>query len=151
MNVHYESQCLPTPLAWHAHRLPPWFQVGDGLCFLLFSSQPTFFPKQALSVVSVYFIEGLLPFLFFVPFRRVRLAAGGMQVVLMVRILRRFFTKPRTPRNSTAQPATNNFDPPIQILIMLTGNYNFFNMLTSLLAISLVEDSGEARSAAAGS
>lgn len=27
LNYHYETQCIPTPLAWFVHQLPEWFQV----------------------------------------------------------------------------------------------------------------------------
>src|ERR1700676_35471 len=49
--VHYETQPLPTPLAWHMYQLPAWFQRG--------------------SVGFVFFVELLVPFLIFAP-RRVR-------------------------------------------------------------------------------
>ena len=60
LNWHYESQCIPTPLAWYAHQLPQWF--------------------QSLSVVGTYYIEILVPFLFFLPFRSLRLYAFWNQV-----------------------------------------------------------------------
>ncbi|XP_063960788.1 lipase maturation factor 2-like [Lytechinus pictus] len=89
LNYHYESQCIATPLAWYAHQLPEWL--------------------QKLSVVATYFIEIALPFLFFAPFRRLKLFAFYGQMLL-------------------------------QELIILTGNYNFFNLLTMALCISLLDD-----------
>eukprot|EP00057_Strongylocentrotus_purpuratus_P032809 XP_788922.3 PREDICTED: LOW QUALITY PROTEIN: lipase maturation factor 2 [Strongylocentrotus purpuratus] len=89
LNYHYESQCIVTPLAWYAHQLPEWL--------------------QRLSVVATYFIEIALPFLFFAPFRRLKLFAFYGQILL-------------------------------QELIILTGNYNFFNLLTMALCISLLDD-----------
>ncbi|XP_076848928.1 lipase maturation factor 2a [Brachyhypopomus gauderio] len=89
MTYHYETQCIPTPLAWFAHQLPVWF--------------------QKLSVVGTFIIELVGPFLFFSPIRRHRLAAFYMQVLL-------------------------------QVLIILSGNYNFFNLLTITLCFSLLDD-----------
>lgn len=60
LTYHYETQCIPTPLAWFAHQLP--------VCW------------QKLSVVGTFIIEIPVPFLFFSPLRRLRLAAFYMQV-----------------------------------------------------------------------
>ncbi|EDV28848.1 uncharacterized protein TRIADDRAFT_18249 [Trichoplax adhaerens] len=89
LTIHYESQCIPTPLAWYAHQLPVWF--------------------QKFSVVMTYVIEIALPFLFFSPIRSLRLISFYGQLLL-------------------------------QILIILTGNYNFFNLLTIGLCISLLDE-----------
>ena len=50
--THYESQCIPTPLAWNAFQLPEIF--------------------QKLSVAGTYFIEIGLVFLFFAPTSHMR-------------------------------------------------------------------------------
>ncbi|XP_055935289.1 lipase maturation factor 2-like [Argiope bruennichi] len=89
LNYHFESQCIPTPLAWYAHHLPKWF--------------------LKLGVVGTFIIEIPIPFLFFAPVRSLRLFSFYSQV---------FF----------------------QILIILTGNYNFFNLLTIVMCLSLVDD-----------
>ncbi|XP_074024081.1 lipase maturation factor 2 [Numenius arquata] len=89
LTYHYETQCIPTPVAWFAHQLPVWF--------------------QKFSVVATYVIEIAVPLLFFAPIRRLRLFAFYSQVLL-------------------------------QVLIILTGNYNFFNMLTIVLAFSLLDE-----------
>ncbi|KAM3870580.1 lipase maturation factor 2a [Diretmus argenteus] len=89
LTYHYETQCIPTPLAWFAQQLPVWW--------------------QKLSVVGTYVIEIALPFLFFSPLRRLRLGAFYMQMLM-------------------------------QVLILLSGNYNFFNLLTMALALSLLDD-----------
>lgn len=89
LDYHYESQCIPSPLAWYAHQLPHWF--------------------QRLSVVATYFIESVTPILFFMPVRSLRLVGFWLQVFL-------------------------------QVLIILTGNYNFFNLLTIVLCIPLLDD-----------
>uniref|UniRef100_A0A8D3DPE7 Lipase maturation factor n=1 Tax=Scophthalmus maximus TaxID=52904 RepID=A0A8D3DPE7_SCOMX len=89
LTYHYETQCIPTPLAWFAHHLPVWW--------------------QKLSVVGTYFIEIAAPFLFFSPLRRLRLGSFYLQVLL-------------------------------QVLIIVSGNYNFFNLLTLTLCLSLLDD-----------
>jgi len=88
LTFHYETQPLPTWIGWHAHQLPLWF--------------------QKLSCGVMYFIEIVLPFLFFAP-RRLRFVAAGGTVLL-------------------------------QVLISFTGNYNFFNLLTALLCVPLLDD-----------
>ncbi|KAA0189053.1 hypothetical protein HAZT_HAZT004676, partial [Hyalella azteca] len=89
LTVHYESQCIPTGLAWFAHHLPVWF--------------------HKLCVVATYVIEIAMPVLFFSPIRDHRIIAFYSQVLL-------------------------------QVSIILTGNYNFFNLLTLLLCLSLLDD-----------
>jgi hypothetical protein len=89
LTYHYESQCIPTPLAWYAHHLPTWFQKFSVACTLI--------------------IQLVLPFMFFLPSRKYRVFSGFAQVLLM-------------------------------ILIILTGNYNFFNWLTIVLCLALIDD-----------
>ncbi|XP_075713713.1 lipase maturation factor 2 [Rhinoderma darwinii] len=89
LTYHYETQCIPTPASWYAHQLPVWF--------------------QKLSVVATYVIEIGVPWLFFLPSRRLRIFSFYAQVLL-------------------------------QVLIILTGNYNFFNLLTMVLCFSLLDD-----------
>jgi hypothetical protein len=86
--VHYETQPLPTPLAWYMYQLPAWFQRG--------------------SVAFVFFVELIVPFLIFAP-RRIRFLAARAIVVL-------------------------------QVLILLTGNYAFFNLLTISFCLFLIDD-----------
>ncbi|XP_033224978.1 lipase maturation factor 2-like [Belonocnema kinseyi] len=89
LNVHFESQCIPTPLAWYAHNLPVWF--------------------LRLSTVHAIVSELVIPFLFFFPNRKVRITAFYIQLFLMINII-------------------------------ATGNYNFFNLLTICLSLSLLDD-----------
>lgn len=89
LSIHFQSQCIPTPLAWYSHHLPEWI--------------------LKLSTVSANVIEIGVPFLFFFPLRGVRITAFYLEVFL-------------------------------QICIILTGNYNFFNILTIVLCISLLDD-----------
>lgn len=88
LSFHYETQPLPTPLAWYAHLLPAWF--------------------QRVSVGMVFVIELAVPFLIFMP-RRVRML-GALVLAFL------------------------------QVLILLTGNYAFFNWLTLALCLLLLDD-----------
>jgi hypothetical protein len=62
---HYETQPIPTPLAWYAHQLPAWFNKG--------------------STAAVLAIELIAPLLIFLS-RRLRHAAFGLLVGLQVAI-----------------------------------------------------------------
>jgi lipase maturation factor 1 len=88
LTFHFETQPIPTALAWYAHQLPEWFLRA--------------------SCAAVLFIELGAPFLVLGP-RRLRLIA---------------------------LPAIAG----LQVLIMLTGNYAFFNWLTLALCLFLVDD-----------
>ena len=85
---HFETQPLPTALAWYAHHLPT--------------------ALLEWSVYLTFVIELALPFLILFP-RNLRLVAAGGFVLL-------------------------------ELLIFATGNYNFFNILTIVLCISLLDD-----------
>jgi len=87
--VHYETQPLPTPIAWCMFHAPIWF--------------------HKTSVVGVFVIELALPFLMFGPRRLKQIAASGTIG--------------------------------LQVLILLTGNYTFFNFLTIALCLFLFDDS----------
>ncbi|XP_046656178.1 lipase maturation factor 2-like [Daphnia pulicaria] len=87
--LHFESQCIPTPFAWYLYELPIWF--------------------HKLSVVATYVIEIMLPFLFFMPARKLRLIGCYGQILL-------------------------------QVAIIASGNYNFFNLLTITFCMSLMDD-----------
>uniref|UniRef100_T1IZX0 Lipase maturation factor n=1 Tax=Strigamia maritima TaxID=126957 RepID=T1IZX0_STRMM len=89
LQYHFESQCIPTPVAWFAHHLPKWL--------------------LKLGVVATYFIEIPVPFLFFAPLKSMQLFSFACQVIF-------------------------------QFLIIVTGNYNFFNLLTITLCLSLLDD-----------
>lgn len=88
LQYHYETQPLPTWIAWHAHQLSP--------------------ALQKYSTIAMFCVEIGLPFLIFFP-RRLRFIAAAAFVVL-------------------------------QIGIALTGNYTFFNLLTILLCVLLLDD-----------
>lgn len=88
LQYHYETQPLPTPLAFYAHQLPAWL--------------------QQLCAGGVFFIELIVPFCVFLG-RPYRLVACASFVLL-------------------------------QGAIMLTGNYNFFNLSAILLCLFLLED-----------
>lgn len=65
ISFHYETQPLPTPLAWYADQLPMWF--------------------QKFSCAMTFFLEIAVPFAIFGP-RRVRLVAACLLVLLQVLI-----------------------------------------------------------------
>ena len=88
LDFYYETQPLPTPLAWYVHQLPAWF---DQIC-----------------VAATFIVELILPFLIFTPRRPRQLAAAGFIV--------------------------------LESVILLTGNYNFFNLLTMALVLFLFDD-----------
>ena len=86
--IHYQTQPLPTPLAWYFYQFPGWF--------------------QRLSVGSLFFVELVVPLLVLAP-RRIRCFAASAIVLL-------------------------------QTLILLTGNYAFFNFLTIGLCLFALDD-----------
>ena len=88
LNFHYETQPLPTAIGWYVHQLPEWF--------------------QKISVVGMFAVELVVPFLIFAP-RRLR-TVGCIGLV------------------------------GLQVLIILTGNYCFFNLLTIALCLLLIDD-----------
>ncbi|XP_014237440.1 lipase maturation factor 2-like [Trichogramma pretiosum] len=89
LKVYFQSQVLPTPLAWNAYHLPTWY----------------------LRFINVFtnIHEIVIPFLFFIPIRMIRTIA----CILLVHL---------------------------QIHILCTGNYNFYNLLTIILCLSLLND-----------
>eukprot|EP00945_MAST-04E_sp_MAST-4E-sp1_P006288 g6288.t1 len=89
LEYHYATQCIPTPLAWYAHQLPPFV--------------------QQVSVAACLVIEIPLSVLLLAPVRQLRAYASVGQIFL-------------------------------QVLIFLTGNYNFFNFLTMILALTCLDD-----------
>ncbi|MCB1747898.1 MAG: lipase maturation factor family protein [Gammaproteobacteria bacterium] len=97
LDFHYETQPLPTPLAWYMHQLPRWF---DHLC-----------------VAGTFVVELVLPWLIFAPRRPRMLAAAGIAL--------------------------------LELGILLTGNYNFFNLLTLALLVFLFDDAQFGRAPAA--
>jgi lipase maturation factor 1 len=86
--VHYETQPLPTPLAWYAHQLPAAFHRA--------------------STAAVLGIELFAPWLMFAP-RRLK----ALAFILLVGL---------------------------QVVIALTGNYAFFNLLSAALCVFLLDD-----------
>lgn len=88
LRYYFNTEPLPTPLAWYANQLP----------------------ARALSIgaAATLIIEVILPFFIFLP-RHLRFVAAGGFLIL-------------------------------QTLITLTGNYNFFNLLTIALCLVLFDD-----------
>ena len=96
LTFHFETQPIPTPVAWYAHHFPAWFNKG--------------------STVVVLAIELFAPFSIIGP-RRLRAIAFGLLVGL-------------------------------QSLIVLTGNYAFFNLLSAALCLFLLDDEAFGRTGA---
>jgi predicted DCC family thiol-disulfide oxidoreductase YuxK len=94
LRFHFETQPLPTPLAWYVHWLPR--------------------PMLGYASVALFVIELVLPFFIFLP-RRLRFIAAWGFILL-------------------------------QTLILVTGNYNFFNLLTLALCLLLFDDQALERS-----
>jgi len=93
LHSYFETQPLPTPLAWYVHQAPDWLlRTGVG---------------------ATFFVELVVPFFMLLP-RPFRLFAAAATVLM-------------------------------QILIMLTSNHNFFNLLTILLCLFLIDDRALAR------
>ncbi len=65
LNYHYQTQPLPTWIGWYAHQLPAWF--------------------QKMSVLGMFFIELVVPFLIFAP-RRLRYFACAAFLTLQLLI-----------------------------------------------------------------
>lgn len=88
LQFHFETQPLPTVLAWYAHRLPsPLLEAG---------------------AVFTFAVELAVPFLMLLPRRPRQLAAAVTAL--------------------------------FQLLIIATGSYNFFNILTLCLCLLLLDD-----------
>lgn len=66
LNVHYETQPLPTPLAWYVHQLPEWF--------------------QRFSVGTMFAIELIVPFFIFLP-RPFRAIGGVIMIAFQLLII----------------------------------------------------------------
>ncbi|KAG7354023.1 lipase maturation factor [Nitzschia inconspicua] len=92
LEYHFATQCLPGPLAWYAHQLPP---------ILL-----------RLGVALTLWIEIPAAVLLLLPLKRIRRYSVILQVAL-------------------------------QVMIICTGNYNFFNLLTIALCIPVWEGNTE--------
>jgi hypothetical protein len=87
--VHFASQCIPAPLAWYLHQLPPIF--------------------HKLSVAATMWIELPGVVLLVLPFHTLANIGVALQIAL-------------------------------QILILISGNYTFFNWLTIALCFSVLEN-----------
>ena len=88
LSYYFQTEPLPTPLAWYAHHLPQAVLTA--------------------STVATFVIELGLPFLIFFPRRLRFVAAFGILF--------------------------------LQVVILLTGNYAFFNLLTMALCLVLFDD-----------
>jgi hypothetical protein len=89
LRYHYETQPLPTLLAWYAHQLPGWYHT--------------------IETTAVLIIELFVPFTIFSRSRPIRFTGVAILVAL-------------------------------QVLILLTGNYGFFNLLSIALCVPVLDD-----------
>jgi predicted DCC family thiol-disulfide oxidoreductase YuxK len=88
LSYYFQTEPLPTPLAWYVHHLPH--------------------AVLTVATAATLFIELILPFLIFFPRRLRFVAAFGILF--------------------------------LQVVILLTGNYAFFNLLTMALCLVLFDD-----------
>src|SRR5580704_11623912 len=88
LSYYFQTEPLPTPLAWYVHHLPH--------------------AVLTVATAATLFIELILPFLIFFPRRLRFVAAFGILF--------------------------------LQVVILLTGNYTFFNLLTMVLCLVLFDD-----------
>jgi lipase maturation factor 1 len=88
LSYYFQTEPLPTPLAWYIHHLPQGVLTA--------------------ATAATLFIEIVLPFLIFFPRRLRFVAAFGILL--------------------------------LQLVILLTGNYAFFNLLTMALCLVLFDD-----------
>ncbi|MCC6407954.1 MAG: lipase maturation factor family protein [Planctomycetes bacterium] len=93
LDFHFETQPLPTPLAYLAHHAPAW--------------------THRAAVVATFALELALPLAILFGVRGRRIAAAGFVV--------------------------------LQLAIAATGNFGFFNLLTAVLALALLDDAALAR------
>ena len=98
LEYHFATQCLPTPLAWYAHQLPPLML------------------RLSVAVTLLIEIPGAL--LLIAPFESWRNMGAQLQILL-------------------------------QVTIILTGNYNFFNLLTIALSLQCLEKKAESEKTSA--
>ncbi len=102
LRYHYETQPIPTWLAWHAHQLPLWcHQVS---CFLMFV------------------VELGMPVLMLVALAWEWLAPGWTRTLRVMKL-------------TVAGSFTG-----LMLVTLLTGNYTYFNWLTILLSLSVLDD-----------
>ncbi|HSI61646.1 MAG TPA: lipase maturation factor family protein [Candidatus Saccharimonadia bacterium] len=99
---HYETQPIPTWVAWHVHQFPLWFHKTS--CFLMFV------------------VELVVPLLILVIWFWELIASSWVRTLRALKL-------------SVAASFTG-----LMIITLCTGNYTFFNWLTILLALSLLDD-----------
>ncbi|GLG99407.1 Lipase maturation factor [Gryllus bimaculatus] len=102
LSIHFQSQCIPTPLAWYSHHLPEWI--------------------LKLSTVAANVIEMGIPFLFFFPLRGVRISAFYVQVP---------FSHLHPAANNTVVPAFRTWHSRLDHL-HLTNSYGLFRRMTGV-------------------
>ncbi|KAL0625587.1 Lipase maturation factor 2 [Plecturocebus cupreus] len=146
LTYHYETQCLPTPAAWFAHQLPVWL--------------------HKLSVVATFLIEIAVSGGRSCQRGRQGLAFSAAQYALLGTVWpsgtggnccwEGVVAAGGTPqggglclpgwpccgagRQSPGHRAPGCPQVLLQVLIIITGNYNFFNLMTLVLTTALLDD-----------
>ncbi|KAK6032499.1 hypothetical protein OSTOST_01322, partial [Ostertagia ostertagi] len=72
LDIHYESQCVPTPVAWYFHHMPRWF--------------------RRLSTSLTFYIEIYLPLAFLLPLSCLRKFVFCQQVVCLTYIILLYYS-----------------------------------------------------------
>ncbi len=115
LDYHYWTQPLPNPLSWPMHQLPAWF--------------------QRLSTIAVFAGELLAPL--------------GIADALIARLVAAAIFRATGSDAATRLPraiarhslrASGVAFLALMLLIQLTGNYGFFNLLTMVIALPLLDD-----------
>jgi hypothetical protein len=102
LTYHYETQCIPTWVAWYVHQFPLWFHKAS--CVVMFLVEL----GVPLLIVTAWVLELIIP-----------------SWVRTLRALKLFIAASFTG---------------LMIITLITGNYTFFNWLTILLALSVLDD-----------
>ncbi|MBX3275636.1 MAG: lipase maturation factor family protein [Sandaracinaceae bacterium] len=125
LDYHYFTQPLPGPLSWPAHQLPAW--------------------AHAASTAMVFAVELVLPF--------------AIVLALLATAVHAALTRARLPYDASDAPpaepravrvaalvarvalrAAGVGFVGLMLVIALTGNYGFFNLLTIVIALPLFDD-----------
>ncbi|MCB9595832.1 MAG: lipase maturation factor family protein [Sandaracinaceae bacterium] len=115
LDYHYWTQPLPNPLAWLVHQLPSGFHT--------------------VSTVGVFVAELVLPF-------GIVLALLATAVAGALHVFAKRGSAAAVPRAVSARALrmTGLGTMGLMLVIGLTGNYGFFNALTAVIALPLLDD-----------
>lgn len=110
LDYHYWTQPLPGPLSWFVHQLPSWVHEA--------------------SVLTTFLVELVLPWL---------IVVAGLERVID-RLVKRRVSEVRRRVQTWLLRAPGLGFIALMILIALTGHYGFFNLLTIVIALPLLDD-----------